>query len=165
REFLGIVYAVVIFLIVVGGLNSGWFTATEAGAIGALAAFVITIFEVGKQRAPLGPVLARSLRESVGTSSMIFLLLVGGGVFGYMITLSGVPQQLTRTVADSGLPPLLVAAALLLVLVPLGMVVDGLSLMLITVPIIAPMVVGLGLDGVWFGVLVLKAVEIGLITR
>ncbi|HWL59703.1 MAG TPA: TRAP transporter large permease [Microbacteriaceae bacterium] len=164
RDFLGIVYAAVIFLIVVGGLYSGQFTATEAGAVGAVAALVITVIEVKKQRGSLRTVLRTSFRESVGTSSMIFLLLAGGGVFGYMITLSGLPQALARSLASGGLPPMLIAGAILLLLVPLGMVIDGLSLMLIVVPIVAPIVTSLGMDGVWFGVLVLKAIEIGLIT-
>lgn len=160
----GVIYAAVIFLVVVGGLYSGQFTATEAGAIGAIVAIVITIVEVLKQRTSLFRTLSVSFREAVGTSSMIFLLLVGGGVFGYMITLSGLPQQLTRSIEAAGFPPLAVAGLMLLLLVPLGMVLDGLTLMLVVVPLMAPIVTGLGLDGVWYGVLVLKAIEIGLIT-
>lgn len=160
----GIVYAGVIFLIVVGGLYSGQFTATEAGAVGALVAAVITVIEVKKQRKPLRPVFAAAFRESVATSSMIFLLLVGGAIFGYMITVSGLPQTLTRGIVETGMPPLAVAGVILLLLIPLGMAIDGLTLMLITVPLIAPVIASLGLDGVWYGVLVLKAVEIGLIT-
>jgi len=160
----GVVYAAIIFAIVIGGLYSGQFTATEAGAIGVVVAAVITVVEVLKRRTSIFRTFSLSLRESVGTSSMIFLLLVGGGVFGYMITLSGLPQTLTRAIEGSGFPPLAVAGLMLLVLIPLGMVLDGLTLMLVVVPLIAPIVTGLGLDGVWYGVLVLKAVEIGLIT-
>jgi C4-dicarboxylate transporter, DctM subunit len=160
----GIVYAIIIFAIVVGGLYSGQFTATEAGAIGVVVAAVITVIEVLKRRSSLFQTFSLSLRESVGTSSMIFLLIVGGGVFGYMITLSGLPRALTHSIESAGFPPLAVAGLMLLLLIPLGMVLDGLTLMLVVVPLVAPIVEGLGLDGVWFGVLVLKTVEIGLIT-
>ncbi len=160
----GIVYALVIFTIVVGGLYSGQFTATEAGAIGVVVAAAITVVEVLKRRKSLFRTLSVSFRESIATSSMIFLLIIGGGVFGYMMTLSGLPQALTRSIESSGFPPLAVAGLMLLLLIPLGMVLDGLTLMLVVVPLIAPVVNGLGLDGIWFGVLVLKAVEIGLIT-
>lgn len=160
----GVIYAGIIFLIVVGGLYSGQFTATEAGAIGAIVAIVITVVEVLKNKTSLFWTLADSFREAVGTSSMIFLLLVGGGVFGYMVTLSGLPQSLTRAVEAAGFPPMAVAGLMLLLLIPLGTVLDGLTLMLVVVPLMAPIVTGLGLDGVWFGVLVLKAIEIGLVT-
>ena len=163
-DLWGVFYAIVIFLVVVGGLYSGQFTATEAGAVGALVAALITIIEVKKQRRSLRKVFARSFGESVATSSMIFLLLVGGATFGYMITVSGLPQTLTQGAAASGLPPMAIAGLMLLLLIPLGMAIDGLTLMLITVPLIAPVIASLGLDGVWYGVLVLKAVEIGLIT-
>lgn len=163
-DLWGIVYAVVIFAIVVGGLYSGQFTATEAGAIGAVVAALITVIEAKKRRISIRRVFATSLREAVGTSSMIFLLLVGGAIFGYMITVSGLPASLTRDIAASGMPPMAVAGLILLLLIPLGMVLDGLTLMLITVPLIAPIITSLGLDSIWYGVLVLKAVEIGLIT-
>ena len=90
-DFIGIAYAAIIFVVVVGGLYGGFCTATEAGALGAVAAFVIMLVEVKKKRGAVFRVLTVSLRETIGTVGMIFLLLVGGSIFGYMITLSGCP--------------------------------------------------------------------------
>jgi TRAP-type C4-dicarboxylate transport system permease large subunit len=163
-DFVGIAYAAIIFVVVVGGLYGGFFTATEAGALGAVAALLIMFVEVKKKRGSIFRVLTISLRETVGTVGMIFLLLVGGSVFGYMITLSGVPRLLTDWAGALSVPPWVIIAVLLLILLPLGAVLDGLTTMLITVPLMAPIVLDLGFDPIWFGVLVLKMIEIGLIT-
>jgi tripartite ATP-independent transporter DctM subunit len=163
-DFVGVVYAAVIFAIVVGGLYGGLFTATEAGAIGAVAAFLIMVVEVKKRRGSVRAVAAKSLRETVGVTGMIFFLVLGGSIFGYMLALSGLPRRLTDTVSSLDVPPVLIIAIMLLVLLPLGAVLDGLTTMLITVPLMAPIVLELGFDPIWFGVLFLKMTEIGLIT-
>ncbi|MGM7669216.1 TRAP transporter large permease [Microbacterium sp. A93] len=163
-DAMGVVYAVVIFVIVVGGLYGGYFTATEAGALGAVAALIIMVVEVKKKRASIFKVFAVSMRETVGVVGMIFLLIVGGAMFGYMLTLSGLPRALTTWAGDLEVPPILVIAMLLLILLPLGAVLDGLTAMLITVPLMSPIVLTLGFDPIWFGILVLKMIEIGLIT-
>lgn len=161
---IGVVYAAVIFAIVVGGLYGGVFTATEAGAVGAVAAMVIMVVEVKKKRASVFEVLAISLRETVGVVGMIFLIIVGGATFGYMLTVSGLPRALTDWAGGLAIPPVLVIAAMLIILLPLGAVLDGLTAMLITVPLMSPIVVEFGFDPIWFGILVLKMIEIGLIT-
>ncbi|KDA05464.1 hypothetical protein DC31_16085 [Microbacterium sp. CH12i] len=163
-DAIGVIYAVVIFGVVVGGLYGGFFTATEAGALGALVAMIIMVIEVKKKRASVFKVLAVSMRETVGVVGMIFLLIVGGAIFGYMLTLSGLPRTLTEWAGGLSVPPALIIAMLLLILLPLGAVLDGLTAMLITVPLMAPIVLELGFDPIWFGILVLKMIEIGLIT-
>lgn len=163
-DFVGVGYAVIIFAVVVGGLYGGIFTATEAGALGAVVAVIIMVIEVRKRRGSVFRVMAVSLRETVGTVGMIFLLIVGGSMFGYMVTLSGLPRALTEWAGSLPVPPLVVVGMLLLILLPLGAVLDGLTTMLITVPLMAPIVLDLGFDPVWFGILVLKMIEIGLIT-
>lgn len=95
---------------------------------------------------------------------MIFLILLGGSLFTYSLVLSGTPRAIAEWMSTLPLPPLAVVGLMLLLLLPLGTFLDGLSIMLITVPILAPVAVELGFSGVWFGVLVLKLIEIGLIT-
>ncbi len=108
--------------------------------------------------------LWRSITEASQVTSMIFLLLIGGAIFSYALALSGVPIQISEWVAGLTLPPELTIGLILLMLIPLGAFLDGLSILLLTVPIIAPVALELGFDGIWFGILVLKLIEIGLIT-
>ena len=136
REEIGaIAIAGILFVIVAGGIYSGLVTATEAGALGAIAAVIIVAVTIHRFR-PVMKVLWSSILDTARSTSMSTLPL----------------------------PPLAVVGIMLLVLIPLGTFLDGLSILLITVPIIAPVAVELGFSGVWFGVLVLKMVEIGLIT-
>lgn len=163
-DALAILYAVIIFGIVVGGLYGGVFTATESGAVGAFAALVIALIARRSRTMTLGELFVRSLRETASVTAMIFLLLIGGSIFAFLVASSGVPADLTAWAADLPVPPWVIVAIFLVVLLVLGTFLDGLSTMLLTVPLMAPVVDGLGFEGVWFGVLVLKAIEIGLIT-
>ena len=157
-------YALVLFLIVVGGLYAGVFTASEAGAVGALAALVIAVLNRKYHRLSFLELARRSLTETANVTSMIFLLVIGGAIFSYALALSGTPSRITEVILGFDIPPTAVLAVVLLVLIPLGAFLDGLSIMLLTVPLIAPVAMELGFDGVWVGILVLKCVEIGLIT-
>jgi TRAP-type C4-dicarboxylate transport system permease large subunit len=108
--------------------------------------------------------LRSTVQEAVSLNSMIFALLIGGGIFSFYTVGAGIPSQFTRWVLGFDLPPLVIVIVLLLALVPLGMFLDPLSIMLIGVPIAFPLVMELGLDGVWFGILFVKFIEVGLIT-
>lgn len=163
-DMASLVYAGILFLVVVGGLYGGMFTATEAGAIGAFAALVIAIIARRRREISVHKLIWRSVIEASQVTSMIFLLLIGGAIFSYALALSGVPRELSMWVADLDVPPKVVVALMLLLLLPLGAFLDGLSILLIAVPVMAPIAGELGFDGVWFGILVLKLVEIGLIT-
>lgn len=164
-DAMSVVYAALIFLIVVGGLYGGVFTATESGAVGAFAAAVIgLVAHRSRTNLSLRELMQRSLHETASVTSMIFLLLIGGAIFSYFVASSGVPRALTNWTSTLDVPPMMVVALFLIVLLVLGMFLDGLSMMVLTVPLIAPVVEGLGFDGVWFGILVLKTIEIGLIT-
>lgn len=163
-DAVSVFYALVLFGVVVGGLYGGVFTATEAGAVGAFVALIIAVISRKFREKPLTSVLKSSFRETADVTSMIFLLLVGGAIFTYFIASAGVPRSVTTWVLDLPVPPLAVVGLFLLALLALGMFLDGLSIMLLVVPIAAPVVMELGFDGVWFGILVIKMVEIGLIT-
>lgn len=159
----GAFYAALVFGIVIGGLNGGFFTPTEAGAVAAFAALVITMIvrpTLGTRRQVLGV----SLRETSEVTSMIFLLLAGGATLSYFVASSGMTAQLVAWVTSLPYSPKVVVGFILLALLPLGMVLDGLSIMLLVVPLTAQLVSELKFDGVWYGILVLKCIEIGLIT-
>lgn len=153
----------VLFVIVLGGIYLGLVTPTEAGAIGALAAFLMLVFS-REGRKGLGGRLQDSFRSTTTTTVMVLFTMIGAGIFSYFLTLAQVPQAVAEAIVGSGVPPLLVVGILLLLYVPLGMFLDAFSMMVITLPIMFPTVTGLGFDPIWFGILCVKMCEIGLIT-
>ena len=157
---------IVIFLAVVGGIYSGIFTPTEGAAVGA--------FGTGVAAWVAGGLNARTLREAIyGTAvatGMIFMIVLGAGLYNTFLALSQLPQELAQWVIGQGLSPWVVLAAVLVIYLLLGCVMDSLSMILLTIPIFFPMIMGLdfGLTpeetAIWFGILVLIVVEVGLIT-
>lgn len=145
---------------VLGGIYLGWFTPTEAGAVGALTAFVLGALLRRLSWRDVAPLLA----ETASTSASILFLIVGASAFGIMLTLSGIPAALSAAVAAAGLGLAAYALGYLAILVVLGMVLDSTSILLIMVPIALPAVTALGGDLVWFGILTVVGVEIGLLT-
>ena len=155
-----------IFLVVFGGIYGGWFTPTEAAAVGASATFLAALI-----RGQL--TLARFLEcfyDTAVTTGMIFLIFLGADVMNAALALSQFPAALAGFVQGLGLPPLVVVAGILVFYVVLGCVMDELSMILLTLPIFLPTLIGLDLFGlptdlklIWFGILVLMVVEIGLI--
>lgn len=153
----------VLFLIVLGGIYLGLVTPTEAGAVGALAALLMLVF-AQSARGRLGHALSESFRSTATTTVMILFTMIGAGIFSFFLTLVQVPQMIAGAVTESGIPPHLIVAVLLLLYIPLGMFLDAFSMMVITLPIVFPTVSGLGFDPIWFGILCVKMCEIGLIT-
>lgn len=158
-----------LFALVIGGMYAGWFTATEAGAFGAICALLVSVAFVLLSKAPgrtlrAWSVIKGSLQETGGLTSMIFALVVGATLFTQYLVVAGIPHALSSWVLSLDVPPFVVVAALIIFLLPLGMFVDGLSILLIITPIAHPIVTGLGYDGIWLGILIVKAIEIGLIT-
>ncbi len=156
----------VIFVTVFGGIYGGIFTPTEGAAIGATMTFALGIVKRELD--------AKGVRESfVGaarSSGMIFMIFLGADMLNAALALSQMPSQLANVVANSGLAPLLIVVAILLMYIALGAVMDELSMILLTIPVLFPAVIGLDLFGlnatekaVWFGILVLGVVQIGLI--
>lgn len=163
-DLLGIVYAGMIFVVVIGGLYGGLFTSAEAGAMGALTAIFIVLLARRSAPTTLRRLLAASLRETVEVTSMIFLLLIGAAVFAYFLASGRLPADIAEWMLGLPVHPLVVIAGILLLMIPIGMFLDGLSTLLIIVPVVAPVVSELGYNEIWFGILVLKVIEIGLIT-
>jgi tripartite ATP-independent transporter DctM subunit len=149
-----------LFLLVIGGIYRGWFSPTEAAAVGALGAFLIALL-LG--RMSKGALLA-SAHETVQTTGMIFLILIGASVFNYFIETAGVPQLLVGWVEEAGLPRYAVLLTVMAFYVVLGCFLDSLSMILLTVPFVFPLIAALQFDPVWFGILLVTVAEIGLIT-
>lgn len=149
-----------LFVVVIGGIYWGWFSPTEAAAVGAFGALVLTAV-TGQLT---WRVLIEAAEETARTTGMIFLILVGAALFNYFIETSGLPRLLIGWVEASGLTPLAVLLLIMLFYLLLGCFMDSLSMILLTVPFVFPVVAELGLDPVWFGILLVTVAEIGLIT-
>lgn len=162
---VSLVKIIVLFLIVVGGIYSGLLNATEAASVAAAVALLFYFGDLRHQpwRSRLRE-LAGGLGDATRLTSMAFALLIGASVFTYFLVAARVPTSFATWVAGLDLAPMLIVALLLLAFVPLGMFLDPLSTMLIAVPLAYPVVSELGYDGIWFGILVVKMIEIGLIT-
>lgn len=150
----------VLILGVLGGIYSGIFTATEAGAGGAFLAFVIA----GLQRRLTMQVFKESVIESLKATSMIFFIALGGIMLTRFMAMSGVPAALSLALGDHALDPIVLVIASSVIFIVLGMFLDSIGLMLLTLPVLLPLFEASGADIIWFGVLVIKYLEIGLIT-
>jgi tripartite ATP-independent transporter DctM subunit len=151
---------VLLFLLVIGGLYIGVFSPTEAASIGAVGAFVLGIINRGFDREALG----QALLDTVRTTAMIFTILIGAILFNNFLILASMPTLVSDWIA--GLP--LGKTAILLVVIGmyflLGCLLDSLAMILLTIPIVFPIVIALGYDPVWFGIIIVMVVELGLIT-
>lgn len=151
---------VLLIALVLGGIYGGVFTATEAGAVGALGAFVIALARRRLTRAALWHALTETGQISV---SILFLVLAAN-IYARMLALSGLPQGISEAIAASGVGFAGFMSMYLLLLIVLGMFLDSVSIMLIVVPLALPAVVALGGHPIWFGVVTVIGVEIGLLT-
>lgn len=148
-----------LFGFVIGGIYGGLFTATEAAGMGAAGAFLIGV----ARRRLSGPDILRSLLEATRTTAAVFTVLIGAILFGYFLTITQTPQKVTEFLTGLGLGRYGVLALILLMYLVLGCLMDALAMIILTVPIIFPVVVALGFDPIWFGVIVVMTVELGLI--
>ena len=149
-----------LFVLVIGGLYTGWFTPTEAAGVGAFGAFVITIVK----RKLTWQNLTESLAQSIRTTAMVFLILIGAHIFGYFLTISQIPDQLSILASDAGLNRYIVLAILIFFYIVLGCFMEGLAIMVLTIPIVFPLILDLGFDPIWFGVIITLVMEMSLIT-
>ena len=149
-----------LFVLVIGGIYGGVFTATEGAGIGAGGAFVFAL----ARRALSWKVLVEVLIESVRTTSMLFMILIGALIFANFINYTTMPADLKGFVTQFQVHPILVIAAICAIYVVLGTAMEELSMILLTVPVLFPLVVALGFDPVWFGIIVVIVVQIGLIS-
>ncbi len=148
-----------LFVFVIGGLYGGLFTPTEAGGMGAGGAFLISVL-----RRRLSPQqMLQSLLHATRTAAAVFTVLIGALLFGYFLTVTQTPQHVTAFLTSLGLGRYGVLALIMLMYLVLGCLMDALAMIILTVPIIFPVVSALGFDPIWFGIIIVMTVELGLI--
>jgi C4-dicarboxylate transporter, DctM subunit len=148
-----------LFVFVIGGLYGGLFTPTEAGGVGATGALIIGIIR-GKLD---GVQIRRSLLQAVRTAAAVLTVLIGALLFGYFLTVTQTPQKVTAFLTALGLGRYGVLALIMLMYIVLGCLMDSLAMIILTIPIIFPVIMQLGFDPIWFGVIIVMTVELGLI--
>jgi len=149
----------VLFVFVIGGLYGGFFTPTEAGGVGATGAFLLGVLRGKLDRAGILTALLSATR----TAAAVFTVLIGALIFGYFLTITQVPQNLTAFVTSMGLGRYEVLALIMVMYLVLGCLMDAMAMIILTVPIIFPVIVQLGFDPIWFGIIIVMTVELGLI--
>jgi len=150
----------ILFLFIIGGIYLGMFTPTEAGGVGAFGAFVFTLW----RRILNIRIFFECLLETVQTSAMLFIVLVGAIIFSNFVNLAGLPSALSDFVTQKGLSPLGVMAIMILIFMVLGCFLESLSMVLLMVPIFFPIALSLGFHPVWFGIVVVMVTELSFIT-
>lgn len=167
RALLATWPVLLIFLVVIGGIYGGLFTPTEAAAIGCVATGFVAWRSGGLDRKGF----LACMYGTAGATGMIFLILLGADVLNVFLALTQMNTELAKWVIGLQLPPLLVMAVIILIYLILGCIMDSLSMILLTIPVFYPVVMGLDFGGmgaepkaIWFGIIVLMVVEIGLIT-
>ncbi len=148
-----------LFIFVIGGIYGGVFTATEAAGMGAGGAFIIGLLRGRLSRADI----RRSLLETTRTTAAVFTVLIGAILFGYFLTVTQTPQKLTEFLTGLGLGRYGVLALIMVMYLALGCLMDALAMIILTVPVVFPVIVALGFDPIWFGVIIVMTVELGLI--
>jgi tripartite ATP-independent transporter DctM subunit len=151
--------SLVLFAFVIGGLYGGFFTPTEAGGMGAGGAFLLGVLRRKLDRAGIRTALLQATR----TAAAVFTVLIGALLFGYFLTITQTPQKLTGFVTSLGLNRYQVLALIMVMYLLLGCLMDAMAMIILTVPIIFPVIVQLGFDPIWFGVIIVMTVELGLI--
>jgi len=148
-----------LFFFVIGGLYGGLFTPTEAGGMGAGGAFLIGVLRGRLSRTDI----RRSLLQATRTAAAVFTVLIGALLFGYFLTITQTPQKVTAFLTGLGVGRYGVLALIMLMYLVLGCLMDALAMVILTVPIIFPVIRELGFDPIWFGVIIVMTVELGLI--
>jgi len=156
----GIIEAVILFSLAIGGLFLGWFSPTQAGAVGASGAFIIGLFR-GKFDLK---VVIESTKDGLRTACMVLFILAGATVFGHFLAISNIPFALADWVENLPLPPMAIMGVLLIIYFIGGFFMDAMAMIVVTIPIFFPIVERLGFDPIWFGVMIVLVGEMGVIT-
>ena len=166
RSLVGVIPIVLVFLVVIIGIYGGWANPTEAASIGAACCGILAVITGGMRMEGL----VKSLLGTAEVTALILLVLLGADMLNSGLVVTQMPAELANWVKESGLPPLSVMFAILLIYIFLGCVMDSLAMILLTIPIFYPVVMGLDFWGmsqgdksIWFGILALMVVEIGLV--
>jgi C4-dicarboxylate transporter DctM subunit len=166
RMAMTAVRVLTLFAVVIGGIYLGIVTAIEAAALGMLLTIVFFALDHlhALQEGSVWSNFRTAIHEAMQLTAMVFALIIGAGVFTFFLVLARVPQGIAEWVGALQVPPSVVVILLLAALIPMGMFLDSFSILLIAVPLMHPIVTGLGFEGIWFGILVVKLIELGMIT-
>jgi C4-dicarboxylate transporter DctM subunit len=156
----GIWGVLLLVVVVLGGIYGGLFTATEGAGFGAAGAFLFALFRGRLSWKTLFQVLSESAR----TTAMLFTLLIAASLFANFVNFTTLPGDLTDAVTGLDVPPVMIVVAMMAIYVLLGTVMEELTMVLLTIPLFFPVVTALGFDPLWFGVLIVMVVQIGLIS-
>jgi tripartite ATP-independent transporter DctM subunit len=160
RATSGIVEAVVLFLLTIGGLFLGWFSPTQAGAIGAGGALLIGL----ARRQLTWKVFIEASKEGLQTSCMVLFIIMGATVFGHFMAISNIPFILADWIGGLPISPVAIMAVIIFLYFIGGFFMDSMALVVVTIPIFFPLVMQLGFDPIWFGVIIVLVAEMGVIT-
>jgi tripartite ATP-independent transporter DctM subunit len=151
---------VLLFIVVIGGIYAGLFTPTEAAGIGATGAL---LFALGRRKITWKNFFT-SLDETGQTTAMVFVILIGAGLLGYFLAVTRLPFQLSTYVSELAVNRYIILSMVIAVYLVLGAIMSSLAMIVLTVPIIFPVIEALGFDPIWFGIIIVRVVEIGQIT-
>lgn len=148
-----------VFALIIGGIYTGLFTPTEAASVGAAGTFFIALFRGMKFKQ-----FKEAVEETLFMSAMIFFMIIGAEIFGYFLSVSRISFSLVELVDSLQLTPYMVLFCVLLLFILLGCVMDSIAMLLLTVPVVYPLIQAAGFDPIWFGIVAVITVELGLIT-
>ncbi|MCS4533256.1 TRAP transporter large permease [Neisseria montereyensis] len=158
-SLVGLIPFSVIFVIIISGIYFGVFTPTEGAAVGALASWIYAVMKGMRLKG-----LKQSLIETLSLSAVVFLMLLGAEALGYFITISRLSYTLSAWISGLAVSPMIILLCILLMYFLLGLFMDALAMLVITIPVVYPIIVSLGFDPIWFGIITVLTVELGLIT-
>lgn len=151
---------VFLFIVVIGGIYKGIFTPTEAAGVGAFGTFFFALVKGKLNRKNL----KKSLSSTVQTTGMLFLVILGAMIFGYFLSITRLPMEFASMVSDLPVNRYVILGFILLITLFLGCVMDSMAIVLLTIPVFYPLILKLNFDPIWFGILVVRVTEMGLIT-
>jgi C4-dicarboxylate transporter DctM subunit len=160
RATTGIIPAIILFLLAIGGLFLGWFSPTQAGAIGAGGALLIGLI----RRKLSWRIFFEAGKEGLRTACMVIVIITGAVIFGHFMAVSTIPFILADWLGGLAIPPIAVMSVIIFIYFIGGFFMDSMALVVVTIPIFFPIVMKLGFDPIWFGVIVVLVAEMGVIT-
>ncbi len=160
RQTTKVYPVIVLFILVIGGIYFGVFSPTEGGAVGA---FVALIFSMAVRRFNWGN-MKNAMDEAARITAMIFLIIIGANIFGTFMAMTRIPTQVIELVTSLGLSKYVILAAIFIFYLILGTFMEGIAILVLTIPIVYPLIKSLGFNGIWFGVIMVIMLNIGTVT-
>jgi tripartite ATP-independent transporter DctM subunit len=150
----------IVFVLTMGGIYTGLFTPTQAGAVGACCAFVVAVLRRGFTRS----IVWDTFKEAATSTTTILIILIGGFLFARFLAFTGLVKGFTELLLGLGLPPLGYLVAYCVIMVMLGMFMEAFAMMILTLPLMFPLLTSVGYDPVWLGIITIQLISIGLVT-